>query len=111
MHRIFIFSAVLFLSIYTQAQPSKTSETSNEVKTSEANTSAAKKSDAARKVKDIPKNIGKIILPPEKANPITIPLINVPVVIDGKIDEAMWENAAAFKDFYQTSPGDNVAPS
>jgi hypothetical protein len=35
----------------------------------------------------------------------------VPPVIDGKIDEEIWKNAAIFKDFYQTYPGDNIAPS
>lgn len=32
-------------------------------------------------------------------------------VIDGKLDDEVWKTAATFKDFYQTSPGDNVAPS
>src|SRR5439155_3949720 len=28
-----------------------------------------------------------------------------------KLDEEVWKKAAVFKDFYQTSPGNNVAPS
>jgi hypothetical protein len=32
-------------------------------------------------------------------------------VIDGKLDDAVWQNAALLKDFYQIDPGDNVAPS
>jgi hypothetical protein len=28
-----------------------------------------------------------------------------------KIDEEVWRTAAVFKDFYQTSPGNNIAPS
>jgi hypothetical protein len=50
-------------------------------------------------------------LPPEKANPVTVPKFAKPPVIDGRLDEAVWQNAAVFKDFYQTDPGDNTAPS
>ncbi|HEY9402286.1 MAG TPA: sugar-binding protein, partial [Pyrinomonadaceae bacterium] len=32
-------------------------------------------------------------------------------VIDGKLDDEVWETAAVLKDFYQINPGDNVAPS
>lgn len=56
-------------------------------------------------------NTGKIQLPPEKARPNKIPIITTPVVIDGRPDEEMWKSAAVFKDFYQTGPGDNIAPS
>lgn len=50
-------------------------------------------------------------VPPEKARPITIPKVGTPVTIDGKPDEDLWKQAAVFKDFYQTYPGDNTAPS
>jgi hypothetical protein len=53
----------------------------------------------------------KITLPPEKANPVTIPRFEHPPVIDGKLDDEVWKTAAVFKDFYQTNPGDNIAPS
>lgn len=56
-------------------------------------------------------NTGKIPLPPEKARPNKIPIITTPVVIDGRPDEEQWKSAAVFKDFYQTDPGDNIAPS
>lgn len=42
---------------------------------------------------------------------MTIPKFVKPPVIDGKLDEPVWQNAAVFKDFYQTDPGDNTAPS
>ncbi len=32
-------------------------------------------------------------------------------IIDGRIDDEAWKQAAVFKDFYQTSPGNNTAPS
>src|SRR5687767_971214 len=54
---------------------------------------------------------GNVVLPPEKANPVTIPKFETPPVIDGKLDEPVWQGAAVLKDFYQINPGDNVAPS
>lgn len=60
--------------------------------------------------KDEPKKYGKEV-PPEKRNPITIPKLGAPVIIDGKPDEETWKRAAVFKDFIQTGPGDNIAPS
>lgn len=54
---------------------------------------------------------GKVPIPAEKARPISIPLGATAMVIDGKIDEEAWKQAAVFKDFYQTGPGYNIAPS
>lgn len=51
------------------------------------------------------------VLPPEKAQPIRIPRIETPPVIDGRIDEEIWKRAAVLKDFYQINPGDNIAPT
>jgi hypothetical protein len=50
-------------------------------------------------------------LPPEKAQPVTIPRFDKPPVIDGKMDEEIWKTGAVFKDFYQFNPGDNTAPT
>ncbi|MDT5063817.1 MAG: hypothetical protein QOH63_4276 [Acidobacteriota bacterium] len=52
-----------------------------------------------------------IIVPPEKANPVSIARFEKPPVIDGKLDDAIWQQAAVFKDFVQYRPGDNIAPS
>lgn len=52
-----------------------------------------------------------IVLPPEKANPVTIPRFDKAPVIDGKLDEPIWQTAAVLKDFYQIDPGDNKPPS
>ncbi len=57
-----------------------------------------------------PKRSG-IEIPSAKARPITVPKIDLAMTIDGRPDEDSWKNAAVFKDFYQTSPGDNIAPS
>src|SRR5437016_4558795 len=52
-----------------------------------------------------------IVIPPEKAKPIVVPRFDKPPVIDGKLDDEVWKHAAIFKDFFQTQPGDNIAPS
>jgi Domain of unknown function (DUF5916)/Carbohydrate family 9 binding domain-like len=52
-----------------------------------------------------------VVVPPEKAKPVRIPRFDKPPVIDGKLDDEVWKHAAVFKDFYQVSPGDNIAPS
>jgi hypothetical protein len=54
---------------------------------------------------------GSFVVPPEKSQPITIPKFDKPPVIDGKLDEEVWQNAVVLKDFYQIQPGDNVSPS
>ena len=54
---------------------------------------------------------GKPVLPPEKVSPVKLPLFGKPPVIDGKLDDDVWKNAAVLKDFYQVQPGDNIAPS
>jgi hypothetical protein len=53
----------------------------------------------------------KIVLPAEKASPVRIVRFSEAPTIDGKLDEAVWSQAAVLKDFYQIQPGDNIAPS
>jgi hypothetical protein len=50
-------------------------------------------------------------LAPEKANPVRVPRFETAPTIDGKLDDAIWRQAAVFRDFYQIGPGDNIAPS
>ena len=59
---------------------------------------------------DEPKK-GKIEIPAEKSRPQSVPIIAQAVTIDGKPDEEAWKSATVLKDFYQTYPGDNTAPS
>ncbi|HEU4767906.1 MAG TPA: carbohydrate binding family 9 domain-containing protein [Pyrinomonadaceae bacterium] len=54
---------------------------------------------------------GSFVLPPEKSKPVVVPKFDKPPVIDGKLDDEVWQKAAVLKDFYQIQPGDNVAPS
>jgi Domain of unknown function (DUF5916)/Carbohydrate family 9 binding domain-like len=110
MRKIYTLLAIVIFSIYTQAQSANNYEVNNLSKTSETNTSENNKSEVDE-VKIIPKSNGKVVLPPEKTRPMTIPKLSVPIVIDGRPDEESWKNAAVFKDFYQTNPGDNIAPS
>lgn len=51
-----------------------------------------------------------LALPPEKANPLKLVLFAKPPVIDGKLDDEVWQTANLLKDFYQTQPGDNLIP-
>lgn len=56
---------------------------------------------------------GKVVdLPPEKRNAVNIPKTAASPKIDGRLEsEDGWQQAAVFKDFYQTAPGYNTAPS
>src|SRR5258706_2214181 len=53
----------------------------------------------------------RAVIPPEKAKPIVIPRFDKPPVIDGKLDDEIWKQAIVLRDFLQTGPGDNIAPS
>lgn len=52
-----------------------------------------------------------ITLPPEKAEPVRIVRFETTPIIDGRLDDAAWQQAAVLKDFYQIQPGENIAPS
>ena len=60
-----------------------------------------------------PKTTAKdsFVLPPEKSQPVVIPKFEKAPVIDGKLDEEVWQKAVVLKDFYQIQPGDNTPPS
>ena len=46
-----------------------------------------------------------------KTTPVSVPRFTTPPTIDGRLDDELWKTAAQFKDFRQTEPGDNIAPS
>lgn len=102
MKKIYSLFASLLFAICINGQPNGIVETTKVVAN---NKEAAKKADEST-----PKS-GRIEIPSEKARPMSIPKIALGITIDGKPDEDAWKSAAVFKDFYQTSPGDNVAPS
>ena len=110
MRSLYALIAILFFSFYTHAQTAKTNDSGKkaDIAKLEKNENAEKKKSDDKKTVQIKSGIP---IPPEKAAPIKIPLIPSSPVIDGKVDEEAWKQAAVFKDFYQTSPGDNIAPS
>lgn len=123
MNKICVLAAILLFAVCVSAQTSNSSsgdggdgkeskelvenKEPKDTKKTKKETSAnkTKKANSAETVKS------KFNLPPEKANPVTIPKIDSQIVIDGNPDEEIWKSAAVFKDFYQTGPGDNIAPS
>jgi len=42
--------------------------------------------------------------------PLAVPRASVPITIDGDLSDAGWKDAAVVEAFWETSPGDNVAP-
>lgn len=89
MKSLFAIFSLLLFSMFANAQTSKVSSGPNEIKSGNP----------------------KLILPPEKSNPVRIPKLTEIVAIDGRLDDAAWQSAAVFKDFIQTGPGDNIEPS
>jgi hypothetical protein len=80
--------------------------------TAQTNGAAAAATNASTSGKEEAKVPPKgVEIPAEKKAPITVPKITTAINIDGKPDEDIWKTAAVFKDFYQTQPGNNVAPS
>jgi len=51
------------------------------------------------------------LLTPEKKSPTALKKFDKAPVIDGKMDEEIWQSASVFKDFVQYRPVDLVAPS
>jgi hypothetical protein len=56
-------------------------------------------------------SVRSIVLPPEKANPVPFKRFDTPPVIDGRLDDAVWQTATVLDNFYQIQPGDHVPPS
>lgn len=101
MKKLYYVFAIILFAINIQAQNGNvTPENLTDNKTKDQT-----------EVKVAPKGGFPAAIHAEKVKPVTIPKISVPITIDGKPDEDAWKSAAAFKDFYQTYPGDNAAPS
>lgn len=60
------------------------------------------------KTSDVPPTPSRYV---RRDAPVRIPRLETPPVIDGKLDDAVWQTAALFGDFVQTQPGDNVKPT
>ena len=99
MKKIILFLVVIAFTVSVNAQQGATSETASPAKSAAARTDGSSPTG------------GKVPFPTEKNHPIAIPKMATGIVIDGRVDEEAWKNAAVFKDFYQTQPGYNTAPS
>src|SRR5687768_14126344 len=104
MKQICSFIAICLFALCVKAQVANGTASSNGAATS-SETVAKNGADAVAPKKT------KVEIPPEKAGPVTITKVVAVPVIDGKVDEEAWTAATLFKDFYQTYPGDNTAPS
>ena len=56
-------------------------------------------------------NVGPVLLPPDKSQPIRLVRFEKAPVVDGVLNEEEWSRAVVLKDFYQIRPGDNIKPS
>src|SRR5712671_7180971 len=102
MKNTLLLPIVLFLSsMVAFAQPAPSTSATPSVTTKDQ-TSAAKSGSAAKPA---------LVIPPEKAQPVRMPRFDKVPVIDGKLDDEIWKQAAVLKDFDQVQPGDNIAPS
>ncbi len=111
-----IIGLLIGLSSVVTAQPAPTQSPSPTALTASTDTKpadpkAVKTKASGLKKEDTSTPAGAITIPIEKANPIKIPKIEKPPVIDGKLDDEVWKQAVLLKDFQQRSPGDNTPPS
>src|SRR4030095_4022502 len=106
MKKFYPAFALFLLALCIDAQTSGNGATAS---TSSSTSSTTPTTNAVKET--LVKN-SRVEIPPEKARPVTVPKIEPgKITIDGKPDEEAWKTASVFKDFYQTSPGDNIAPS
>jgi hypothetical protein len=96
------FSAPSFAQTNSTATPSAPAPA--------ASSSPSPTNGAGLSAKQAPKRSAKVV-PPEKSEPLKIPLFAKPPVIDGKLDDEVWQSAATFKDFYQWRPSDSSPAS
>jgi len=94
---------VLLIFVFCLSTISASAQTQGEADDASSGGSAAKTRATAAK--------SAFPVPPEKAQPVHLPFIASPPVIDGRLDDEIWKSAVILKDFYQTQPGDNTAPS
>ncbi|MCA1623428.1 MAG: carbohydrate binding family 9 domain-containing protein [Acidobacteria bacterium] len=122
MKKFYAFLVIIFFSIYTNAQSGPTATPSPNAaqpavtqQSPAANSPNTPEGAIQREVTDAPpiepSANSPFNLPPEKKNPVKIPKFETSPVIDGKLDDDIWKTAPILKDFFQTSPGDNIRAS
>ncbi|MCB1024633.1 MAG: carbohydrate binding family 9 domain-containing protein [Acidobacteria bacterium] len=112
MNKILAVVVLFFLSAYSAYSQLDAPKTDKEqgnsaIEKSEAE-NGSKISDHTQKARSSAPDV-----PGEKTRPVTIPKIGFErqILIDGNLDEEDWASAAVFRDFIQTSPGNNTKPS
>ena len=60
---------------------------------------------------ELPKSTDYDALFEERRKPVSVPKFSSSPTIDGNLDDAAWKQAAQFKDFVQTEPGERLPPS
>lgn len=77
-------------------------------------TAAPPAAESTTSASDTVKEVVRTEAPPprymSKSAPARIPRTETPPVIDGLLNDAVWQSAALFGDFLQTNPGDNIQP-
>lgn len=48
---------------------------------------------------------------PDVGPPLAVPRTTARIEMDGKLDDAAWQQAAVLDTFYETYPGDNTEPA
>jgi hypothetical protein len=107
MYKTLCLLAFVFI-INLRAQPVTPSESP------EKEAKPAASPDYKKAAKSLSVNVSerfRATIAPEKLQPVNVPRLENAPLIDGRLDDAAWKQAAVFKDFYQTAPGDNIAPS
>jgi len=111
--KIFLLIALLTVvhTVYGQATstPTTTAPAPSASPGARSASTDSKSENEAKAITGAPR--GTVAIPLEKANPVTVPRFDQPPVIDGKLDDAVWQAAAVLKNFYQIQPGDNTPPS
>ncbi|HSI88779.1 MAG TPA: hypothetical protein VK918_06965, partial [Pyrinomonadaceae bacterium] len=109
MKKFYLLIAVLLMPLIAAAQPAN--GTPAEADPPSTANPASSNVVEMKPVSAPPARAGKVVVPPEKLRAINIPKIESMITVDGRLNEEAWATAAVFKDFYQTSPGNNIAPS
>ncbi|MEP6921940.1 MAG: DUF5916 domain-containing protein [bacterium] len=112
----FVLSLILLIFCFAvglaQAPPAIPAAAASSATTS-ATPETAKPSDKTVTEKTASPKTAKtsVSVPIEKSKAITIPRFDKVPVIDGKLDDEVWQGAAVFKDFHQWRPSDSGAAS
>ena len=96
---LLIIFSLSSLAVFAQPAPAASATPSS---TTKDEATAAKSGSAAKPA---------LVIPADKAQPVRMPRFDKAPVIDGKLDDEIWKQAAVLKDFHQVQPGDNIAPS